>query len=545
MGWRLVTTVSNWIPCLCSGAPCLVCSCCPTGRTSIVTRLVYTTILLLGTTVAGIMLVPAVEAQLRKIPGFCEIGYNAQLPEVNPVICRVLVGYKSVYRICFGMATFFLLLALLMINVRNSKDPRALVHNGFWLFKFGALVAIMVGAFYIPEGHFSRVSFGIGSAGAFCFILTELVLLVDFGNSWNKSWLKRSEEGGSRCWYFALLSVTCLNYVLSLTTAILCYVFYTTVDGCIENKFVISFNILICVVASLISVHPKIQEFQLCTGLQSSIITLYIMYLTWSAMTNEPNDECNPNMMSFFERTFPSTDFDNNTVNTINASDAGLQWDSQCIAGLALFLICILYLSIRKSSCTQRHSHSTNNPETGSLESISIQEGCEEVHRFQDNEKEGVHYSYSFFHFILFLASMYVMMTLTNWHRSRRALKYNPLRVLCIIVAYCVLHNLVLQPGEDLADEEMKELQVSSNEEEVIGADDKFYVTAIVLSSHFDPYLEGILPALARARQPKQSRNCALMSACSADVNMLHFMFQQIGGAPAAEQKFLPIALRL
>ncbi|GCB71243.1 hypothetical protein scyTo_0005886 [Scyliorhinus torazame] len=190
MGCRLVTTLSNWIPCLCSSAPCLVCSCCPTGRTSIVTRLVYTTILLLGTTVAGIMLVPAVEDQLRK---------------------------------------------------------------------FGGLVAIMVGAFYIPEGHFSRVSFGIGSAGAFCFILTELVLLVDFGNSWNESWLKRSEEGGSRCWYFALLSVTCLNYVLSLTTAILCYVFYTTVDGCIENKFVISFNILICVVASLISVHPKIQ----------------------------------------------------------------------------------------------------------------------------------------------------------------------------------------------------------------------------------------------------------------------------------------------
>ncbi|XP_051879228.1 serine incorporator 1-like [Pristis pectinata] len=419
MGWRLVTTVSSWIPCLCSSAPCLVCSCCPTGRTSIVTRLVYTTILLIGTSVAGIMLVPGVEDQLRKIPGFCEFGYNAQLPEENPAICRVLVGYKSVYRTCFGMATFFLLLALLMINVRNSKDPRALVHNGFWLFKFGALVTIMVGAFYIPEGYFSRVSFGIGSAGAFCFILTQLVLLVDFGNSWNKSWLKKSEEGGSRCWHFALLSVTCLNYVLSLTTAILCYVFYTAVDGCIENKFVISFNTLICVVASLIAVHPKIQEFQVCTGLQPSIITLYIMYLTWSAMTNEPDDKCNPNIMSFFEQTSPSSDFDNNTAITTDALDRGLKWDIQSIAGLVLFLICILYLSIRKSSCTQRHGQSINNTDAGSLESVSIQEGCEEVHRFQDNEKEGVHYSYSFFHFILFLAAMYVMMTLTNWHSHR------------------------------------------------------------------------------------------------------------------------------
>lgn len=123
--------------------------------------------------------------------------------------------------------------------------------------------------------------------------------------------------------------------------------------------------------------------------------------------------------MSFFEQTFSSTDFDNNTAITTDASNTGLRWDFQSTAGLVLFLICILYLSIRKSSCTQRLVNSINNPDAGSLENISIQEGCEEVHRFQDNEKEGVHYSYSFFHFILFLASMYVMMTLTNWHSHR------------------------------------------------------------------------------------------------------------------------------
>lgn len=43
--------------------------------------------------------------------------------------------------------------------------------------------------------------------------------------------------------------------------------------------------------------------------------------------------------------------------------------------------------------------------------------GEDGVRRAVDNEEDGVTYSYSFFHFSLFLASLYIMMTLTNWYK--------------------------------------------------------------------------------------------------------------------------------
>ena len=44
--------------------------------------------------------------------------------------CDLVVGYRAVYAVCFGMCCFFGFMALLMICVRSSKDPRAKFQNG-------------------------------------------------------------------------------------------------------------------------------------------------------------------------------------------------------------------------------------------------------------------------------------------------------------------------------------------------------------------------------------------------------------------------------
>uniref|UniRef100_A0A8C9VYW6 Serine incorporator 2 n=1 Tax=Scleropages formosus TaxID=113540 RepID=A0A8C9VYW6_SCLFO len=396
-------SLASCASCLCGSAPCLLCGCCPSTYNSTVTRLIFSFFLLLGTLVSVIMILPGMEEQLQKIPGFCK--GSSSIPGVeNHVNCNIIVGYKSVYRVCFAMACFFFIFSLIMARVRSSKDPRAALQNGyaFWFFKFLILVGITVGAFFIPDGTFSTVWFYFGVLGSFVFIIIQLILLIDFAHNWNKTWLENAEEGNRNCWFAGLLSFTFIHYTLAFAAVVLFYLYYTQPDACIEHKVFISLNLIFSIIISIISVLPQVQEVQPQSGLlQASLISLYTMYVTWSAMTNNPDRKCNPSLLSLVSNTTSSL--------APTTSPGQVQWwDAQGIVGLVIFFFCTLYASIRSSSNTQVNKLMQTADATGAEGGL-----CQAV----DNEEDGVTYSYSFFHFCLFLASLYIMMTLTNWYQ--------------------------------------------------------------------------------------------------------------------------------
>ena len=83
--------------------------------------------------------------------------------------------------------------------------------------------------------------------------------------------------------------------------------------------------------------------------LQSGLITLYIMYLTWSAMANNPDPQCNPMLAPSNTTTTDST--------TSKPDQKSMQhMDTTSIIGLVIWFLCLLYSSISTSSSSQATS---------------------------------------------------------------------------------------------------------------------------------------------------------------------------------------------
>ncbi|CAD5114707.1 DgyrCDS3750 [Dimorphilus gyrociliatus] len=347
----IIGSLAGAVACCFGSAACsLCCACCPSAKSSTTTRIAYAFLLLLGTIVACIFLAPGLADKLKDIPALCKgtSFYDAKFD------CTSIVGYQSVYRICFALTMFFFVMSLICIKVKSTKDPRAALHNGLWFFKLLAIIGICVGAFFIKDPNFAKAWMVIGMIGAFLFILIQLVLLIDFAHSWNESWVGKFEESQNKGWYVGLLAFTIFFYAIAITVLTLCYVYYAKGD-CKLHKFFISFNLILCVIVSVISILPPIQEASPHSGLlQSSLISSYVMYLTWSSMTNNTDKMCNPSISDILQGTVG-----HNTTSSGTGSDKLATFDWKSVIGLGIWFVAILYASLRSTSKAGRMSLST------------------------------------------------------------------------------------------------------------------------------------------------------------------------------------------
>ena len=248
--------------CVGSAACGCISSCCPTMRSSTTSRIMYSGILLLMTAISLIIRIPGISEQMKKIPGICKEG--GIVPGI--VSCEDLGTYLFVYKVCFPVALFFFLMSIIMIEVRSSKDIRAPIQNGFWLWKYLIVIAAIIGSVAGMPDSFAYPWMIIAYIFAFIFIIIQLLLLVDFAHTWNETWLENAENK-DRSWMCGIAFCFSFNFVAIIAGNVLLYVFYTKCDSNGLNIAVITINIILCIVVSVISILPAVQENNPHSGL--------------------------------------------------------------------------------------------------------------------------------------------------------------------------------------------------------------------------------------------------------------------------------------
>lgn len=382
---------------------------------SVATRIAYALILMVNSIFAWIMLTPWAINKLQHLT----LDYmTISCPE------GACYGWVAVHRINFALGMLHILLAILLLGVRSSKDPRAGIQNGFWGPKIIAWLALIVLSFLIPDGFFMVWGNYIAFAGAMLFLLLGLILLVDLAHSWAEYCLSQIEEYDSGTWRGILIGSTLGMYAISLAMAIVQYIFFAG-GGCSMNQAAITINLILMFIVSFISIHPGIQDYNPKAGLaQSAMVAIYCTYLTMSAVSMEPDDKrCNPLVRAQGART------------------------TSVIIGAILTMLTVAYTTTRAATQSfaiggssnsirlpdDEHGLITTQPDSrremraaalrqavaeGSLPADALldddsDDESDTGRKGKDDERNSTQYSYSLFHVIFFLATAWVATLLT------------------------------------------------------------------------------------------------------------------------------------
>ncbi|KAH7919513.1 TMS membrane protein/tumor differentially expressed protein [Leucogyrophana mollusca] len=414
--------------CFTSTAASMFCKSC-NCNSSIATRVGFAIIFILNSLLAWLMKTPFA---VRKIE---EWSYDYIKMDCEEGNCY---GVLAVHRICFALSLFHAILSASLIGVKESRDKRASIQNGWWGPKVLLWILLVVVSFFIPNGFFIFWGNYVSLIGATIFILLGLVLLVDFAHSWSETCLENWENSSSNLWQWILIGSTATTYIATIVLTGVLYAFFAS-SGCTLNRFFISFNLVLCVIITIMCVHPTVQEYNPRSGLaQSGMVAAYCTYLIVSAVSNHAHESCNP-------------------LSRNGGAPAKTRTTTVVLGAIFTFLA-IAYSTSR--AATQSRALVGKGKKGGAVQLpiddsphaemgvVSTQPGRTESPRYQallaaveagaipasalneeededddddygeakDDERSGTRYNYSWFHVIFAIGAMYVAMLLTDWN---------------------------------------------------------------------------------------------------------------------------------
>lgn len=278
----------------------------------------------------------------------------------------------GVLRVSLGCFIFFWVMFATTFGTRKLHEARNSWHSGCWILK-SLVYAMSIGIPFIIPNIFIQFYGEVARLGAGIFLLLQLISMLHFISWCNKRWMP--DPGSNQCGLFGLFLST-ISYIASFVGIGVMYVLYVPHSSCAFNIFTITWTAILVTIMMAVSLHSKVNEGLLSSGIMSS----YIVFLCWSALHSEPQTgKCHSHMKI--------------------AQDG----DSATIVS---FIIAICSIVMATFS-------------TG-IDTKSFQFRNDEVQLDED-----VPYSYEIFHIVFAMGAMYFAMLFISWELNHPTRKWS------------------------------------------------------------------------------------------------------------------------
>ncbi|XP_024312220.1 probable serine incorporator isoform X2 [Brachypodium distachyon] len=240
----------------------------------------------------------------------------------------------GVLRVSLGCFIFFWLMFATTFGTRKLDEVRNSWHSGCWALKFLVI-----------------------------FLILQLISMLHLISWCNNRWMPH--PGSNQCGLFGLLLST-VSFIASFAGIAVLYALYVPKSSCVFNIFTIIFTAILVKIMMAVSLHSKVNEGLLSSGIMGS----YVVFLCWSALHSQPQTEkCHSEMKI---------------------------WKDGNWATIVSFIIAICSIAMATFS-------------TG-IDTRSFQFRNDEVQLEED-----VPYSYEIFHIVFAMGAMYFAMLFISW----------------------------------------------------------------------------------------------------------------------------------
>jgi hypothetical protein len=205
---------------------------------------------------------------------------------------------SAVLRISFALSILFALQAIGSILYTKFYD-------WFWSPKYAVFFCICVGFYFADSSVFNLDGYAWAArVTGFLYLIILQIILIDGAYTWNEQWVAFSVEEGEekgQKWLIGIVVISCIIFIVSIGCIVLMFIQFTnggSHSNCVDSKIILSLTIALPAIATITQLFFT-EEGSILT---SAIITGYATYVCYSAVSLNPDTNCNPSLDSGYQK---------------------------------------------------------------------------------------------------------------------------------------------------------------------------------------------------------------------------------------------------